>query len=182
MQETCVWSLCQKDPLEKEMATHSSILAWRIPWTEKPSGTGHRVARVGHGWAHTQSPWFRCIFLSWSKQDTDLIIAQELTYGKDMKPGFCVPLEGRARTVGGKKTLRNDWTQCKGELSGSQHHPVVKLCCLWGGELPTSGGAGFSRVAARILGELWPYANAGKRYNPCWFLWNNSLLNLIAWA
>jgi len=36
MQETQVWSLGQKDPLEKEMATHSSILAWEIPWTEKP--------------------------------------------------------------------------------------------------------------------------------------------------
>ena len=31
-------SLGQKDPLEKEMATHSSILAWRIPWTEEPGG------------------------------------------------------------------------------------------------------------------------------------------------
>ena len=38
MQETQVWSLSQEDPLEKEMATHSSILAWRIPWTEKPGG------------------------------------------------------------------------------------------------------------------------------------------------
>ena len=37
MRETQVRSLGQKDPLEKEMATHSSILAWRIPWTEKPS-------------------------------------------------------------------------------------------------------------------------------------------------
>ena len=36
MQETWVQSLCQEDPLEKEMATHSSILAWRIPWTEEP--------------------------------------------------------------------------------------------------------------------------------------------------
>ena len=36
MQETQVWSLGQKDPLEQEMATHSSILARRIPWTEKP--------------------------------------------------------------------------------------------------------------------------------------------------
>ena len=36
MQETWVRSLGQEDPLEKEMATHSSILAWRIPWTEKP--------------------------------------------------------------------------------------------------------------------------------------------------
>ena len=36
MQETCVQFLGQEDTLEKEMATHSSILAWRIPWTEKP--------------------------------------------------------------------------------------------------------------------------------------------------
>ena len=35
-QETQVKSLGQEDPLEKEMATHSSILAWRIPWTEEP--------------------------------------------------------------------------------------------------------------------------------------------------
>jgi len=35
MQETQVRSLGQKDPLEKEMATHSNILAWRIPWTEE---------------------------------------------------------------------------------------------------------------------------------------------------
>ena len=38
MRETWVRSLGQEDPLEKEMATHSSILAWRIPWTEKPGG------------------------------------------------------------------------------------------------------------------------------------------------
>ena len=38
MWETWVWSLGQGDPLEKEMATHSSILAWRIPWTEEPGG------------------------------------------------------------------------------------------------------------------------------------------------
>ena len=36
LQETWVRSLGQEDPLEKEMATHSSILAWRIPWTEEP--------------------------------------------------------------------------------------------------------------------------------------------------
>ena len=38
MQETWVHSLGGEDPLEKEMATHSSILAWRIPWTEEPGG------------------------------------------------------------------------------------------------------------------------------------------------
>ena len=43
MQETRVWFLLQEDPLEKEMATHSSILAWRIPWTEEPG----RLQSVG---------------------------------------------------------------------------------------------------------------------------------------
>ena len=38
IQETCVSFLDQEDPLEKEMATQSSILAWRIPWTEEPGG------------------------------------------------------------------------------------------------------------------------------------------------
>ena len=38
MQETWILSLCWEDPLEKEMATHSSILAWRIPWTEESGG------------------------------------------------------------------------------------------------------------------------------------------------
>jgi len=38
MQEMQVQSLGQEDPLEEEMATHSSILSWRIPWTEKPGG------------------------------------------------------------------------------------------------------------------------------------------------
>ena len=46
MQETQVWSLGREDALEKGMASHSSILAWRIPWTEEPGGlyTVHRVA------------------------------------------------------------------------------------------------------------------------------------------
>ena len=38
MWETSVRSLVQEAPLEKEMATHSSILAWRLPWTEEPGG------------------------------------------------------------------------------------------------------------------------------------------------
>ena len=49
MRETWVRSLGRKDPLEKEMATHSSILAWRIPWTEEPGGLQSMGSqRVGH--------------------------------------------------------------------------------------------------------------------------------------
>ena len=47
--ETWVRSLGWEDPLEKEMATHSSILAWRIPWTEEPAGLQSMgLQRVGH--------------------------------------------------------------------------------------------------------------------------------------
>ena len=62
-------SLGQEDPLEKEMATHSSILAWRIPWTEEPGGLQSLGSqRVGHKWvSNTQtvtiirsSIWFIC--------------------------------------------------------------------------------------------------------------------------
>ena len=49
MQETQVQSLGQEDPLEKEMATHSSILAWSIAWTEEPGGLQSMGSqRVGH--------------------------------------------------------------------------------------------------------------------------------------
>ena len=50
MYETWVRSLGQEDPLEKEMATHSSTLAWKTPWTEEPGGLqSMRWQRVGHG-------------------------------------------------------------------------------------------------------------------------------------
>ena len=49
MQETQVQSLGWEDPLEKEMATHSSTLAWRIPWTEQPGKTqSTELQRDGH--------------------------------------------------------------------------------------------------------------------------------------
>ena len=49
VQETQVWSLGQEDPLEKGMATYSSICAWRIPWNEEPGGLqSMRSHRVRH--------------------------------------------------------------------------------------------------------------------------------------
>ena len=50
--ETWVQSLGQEDPLEKEMATHSSILAWKIPWTEEPGRLQSiGLQRAEHDWA-----------------------------------------------------------------------------------------------------------------------------------
>ena len=49
MQETQVQSLGWEEPLERGMATHSSVLAWRIPWTEEPGGLQSKgLQRVGH--------------------------------------------------------------------------------------------------------------------------------------
>ena len=69
MRKTQVRSLSQEDPLEKEMPTHSSILAWRIPWTEEPDGLQSMGSqRVWHDWATTltlrhyhMSMTFKCI-------------------------------------------------------------------------------------------------------------------------
>jgi len=48
MQEMWVQPLGWKDPLEEEMVTHSSVLAWRIPWTEEPGGLQSQDRRVRH--------------------------------------------------------------------------------------------------------------------------------------
>ena len=50
MQEMQVWSLGQEDPLEKAMATHSSIFAWEVTWTEKPGGLQSMGSQTGWTW------------------------------------------------------------------------------------------------------------------------------------
>ena len=64
IQETQVRSLVSEDPLEEGMAAHSSILAWRIPWTEEPGGLQSMgLQRVGHDWsnlAHTHQEECNC--------------------------------------------------------------------------------------------------------------------------
>ena len=61
MQETLVLSLGWEDPLEKELATHPSILAWEIPWTKEPGGLQFmRLQRVRHDLATKEQ---QCIFI-----------------------------------------------------------------------------------------------------------------------
>ena len=66
MQVTRVWHLGQEDPLEKKMATHSSILDWRIPWTEEPGrlqSMGSQRVRRGSDWTTTTTMYYN-YFLS----------------------------------------------------------------------------------------------------------------------
>ena len=53
MLETWVQSLGQEDPLEKELATHSSVLAWKITWTEEPGGLQSMGSQRGLNWLRT---------------------------------------------------------------------------------------------------------------------------------
>ena len=83
MQETQVRSLSREDPLEEEMETHFSILAWKIPWTEESGGLQSMVLqRVRHDWVskhivydHKVSKDGEALY-SQQKQDQELIVAQ----------------------------------------------------------------------------------------------------------
>ena len=58
VKNTRVRFLGQEDPLEKEMATHASILAWKIPWTEKPCGLQSKgLQRIGQNTLLQRVPW-----------------------------------------------------------------------------------------------------------------------------
>ena len=73
MQETWVQSVGQEDPLEKEMATHSSILAWEIAWTEEPGGLQSMgLQRMGHDLVTKQQQWCMSPFLKTHHQQVAL--------------------------------------------------------------------------------------------------------------
>ena len=103
MRETWVRSLGQKDPLEKEMVTHSSILAWRIPWMEEPGRLQFMgFQRVRHHWAtNTFTFSLRIIFLPLLTvlSSPKVIQAQALTVFKEWSevvqscPTLCDPTD-----------------------------------------------------------------------------------------
>ena len=64
LRETRVRSLGREDPLEREMATHSSTLAWKIPWTEEPARLQSMESlRVGHDWATSLHAKVGCVYV-----------------------------------------------------------------------------------------------------------------------
>ena len=78
MQEKWVWSLGPEDPLKEEMVTHSSTLAWKIPWTEEPDGLQSMVLQKAglrpsvHTHAHTQGLDNKNILNEWAKEHKKL--------------------------------------------------------------------------------------------------------------
>ena len=84
MWETWVQSLGWEDLLEKEMATHSSILAWRVPWTEEPGGLQSMgLQRIGHKWGtnfHFHFSRFAWAFIWLSNSFRDLSLCTQWTW------------------------------------------------------------------------------------------------------
>ena len=98
MRETRVQSLGREDPLEKEMAIHSSTLAWKIPWIEKPGGLQSMGSqKVGHDWAislssslelhshEVQVSLFYC-YRGWVEAQRGCLACQRAHYKKQQVP------------------------------------------------------------------------------------------------
>ena len=73
MKETWVQSLGREDPLEEEMATHSSILAWRSPWTEEPQSTGSQRVRYDSWTEEPQSIGSQRVRYGWAQQQQSIL-------------------------------------------------------------------------------------------------------------
>ena len=71
MQETRVWSLGWEDPLEKEMASHSSVIAWEIPWTDEPGYSPRGLERVGHDLVTKQPRHYYCYYSNFTGEETE---------------------------------------------------------------------------------------------------------------
>ena len=92
-----VWSLSPEDPLEKETATHSSIIAWKTPRTEEPGGPqSMRSQRAGHNWVTGPSTAHP---LTAPRHERACIITLGLGHsGSSMCNGFVIPFAGRVQT------------------------------------------------------------------------------------
>ena len=71
MQETKVWSLGQEDPLEKAMASHCSVLAWEIPWTDEPGYSPQDLERVRRDLVTKQPQHYYCYYSNFTGEETE---------------------------------------------------------------------------------------------------------------
>ena len=90
-QETWVLSLGQEDPLEKGKATHSRILAWRMPWTEEPGGLQSIGSqRVGHNWVTNT------FMVMWWTSHVALVVRNLPANAGDVRDSDSIPGSGRS--------------------------------------------------------------------------------------
>ena len=120
MWETWIWSLGLEEPVEKEMATHSSILAWIIPWTEEPGRLQSMGSQgVGHNWAtniYIYAVW-GC-YCPWIWDTIHLTMTRD-TY---LTATICLPI---LHIKWGNPSIKCN----KFFLARSKHRPFLKRLC-----------------------------------------------------
>ena len=129
MWEIQVWSLGQKNPLEKGTATHSSILAWRIPWTEVPDGLlSMGLQRVRHDWAantHTHIFLDRIIFKVFIEPVTILILFYVLLFWPQGIWGLSSTTRNQTHTSCTGRLSLNHW------LTREVPQRLSFICCIF---------------------------------------------------
>ena len=155
MQETRGQSLGQEDPLEEGMATHSSILAWRIPWSEEPGGLQSMGSqRIRHDWA-TNFHVRNSLCLQQAIIDT-FISGGCVTYSMKRWAMPC-----RATQYGRVMVERSDKTWSTGEENGKAlqysclENPTNSMKKIWHWKM-NSPGRQVSHMLLEISGEITP--------------------------
>ena len=138
-QETWIWSLGWKDPLEKEMATHSSILAWKIPWTVEPGGLQSMGSqRVRHDWLsmHTCCQWQRAwVFRAPQRHWLIFQSVNTSSVTSIVFPGFVLTLQDKAYPKAWPLLTSSSspiWFFSSHFFLQSQKNLRLKQNCSWG--------------------------------------------------
>ena len=149
IQQILVWSLSQEDPLEKEMATYSSVLAWKIPWIEEPAGYSPRGRKeldmTEHAGMHTCMPEQAMGFISFNEK----LLGVYSVSGA----GFIC-----------KDTVLCSWSSC------SKERQMKVLHTMWQWKFPNVQGLRAGRNGELCLGESprkWPLSWASKMDGIC---------------
>ena len=152
MQETQVWFLGWADPLEEEMAIHSSTMAWKIPWTEEPGRLQSMgLQRVGHDWATSLSLSYMCIYMymcvcahvclllyKFDKAKSQLTLKRPFFILTNLnKKGSCCAMDR-----GRRRYLKKYWGQPGGRGRGKIVAPIFTVI--------SAGGNGQVRQAKQV--------------------------------
>ena len=142
MWETWVQSLGWKDPLEKEMATHSSTLAWKLPWMEEPGGLQSMGSqRVGHDWATSLS----FPFSTGSGVSSDVICLLHVEYRLRIHVSACAMSLQSCPALCNLRTVARPGSSGHGDSPGKNNG--VGCPTLYQGIFLTQGGTCVSYVS-----------------------------------